>query len=371
MSWCSPCGSVTAVRTSAIDEASSFIVPVTEYVLDELDMADVRFAVSPLNELALSVRIWRDPGRFPQHLPWLRDTATPRADLDGELLTALSNERFWLPDFLTPRPTTPLPRIHDELRRLADIAPETVETQLRGVHPQPPPALRGPAAEVRDRFVAVVTAYWETCFAPWWPRMLAILQADVVFRAHRIATGGMADMFAGLSSRCALVGNVVTIENRPPFPGFRRATARDGLTLVPSLFTQVLTAPIGPDEPPMVVYPARGAGMLWSADVPPSAAAVAAVLGRTRAGLMAMLDQPASSTELAVRLGVTTPAVDQHLRALRAAGLLTSARHGRHVLYLRSELGDRLVGASNRQRFSTSTGSMHSPSGSSNPSTCP
>jgi predicted ArsR family transcriptional regulator len=58
---------------------------------------------------------------------------------------------------------------------------------------------------------------------------------------------------------------------------------------------------------------------------------------------MAMLDQPASSTELAARLGVTTTAVNQHLRALLAAGLLTAARHGRHVLYLRTELGDGLV----------------------------
>jgi hypothetical protein len=31
------------------------------------------------------------------------------------------------------------------------------------------------------------------------------------------------------------------------------------------------------------------------------------------------------------------------LRALRDAGLLTSARHGRSVLYLRSELGDALI----------------------------
>ncbi|MGI5127996.1 helix-turn-helix domain-containing protein [Pseudonocardia sp. CA-107938] len=317
---------------------------VTEYVLDERDMTEVRFAVSPLNELALSVRTWRDPGRFPQHLPWLQRTSAQRAELDGELLLALSNDHFWLPDFLTPRPATPLPRIEDELRRVAAVEPEVVQAQLHAVHPQLPPVLNGPAEQVRDRIVAAVSAYWRSCFAPWWPRMQAILQADIAFRAHRIAAGGMADMFAGLSDRCALVGNVVTIENRPPFPGFRRATARDGLTLLPSLFTRVLTAPIDAGLPPMVVYPARGTGLLWTTESPPAAAAVIGVLGRTRAGLMALLAQPASSTELAVRLGVTTTAVNQHLRALRAAGLLTSARTGRHVLYARSELGDRLVG---------------------------
>lgn len=68
------------------------------------------------------------------------------------------------------------------------------------------------------------------------------------------------------------------------------------------------------------------------------------MLGRVRAGLLTVLGEPASGSELAIRMGVSAPAVNQHLRALHAAGLLTSARHGRHVLYTRSELGDRLVG---------------------------
>jgi hypothetical protein len=35
--------------------------------------------------------------------------------------------------------------------------------------------------------------------------------------------------------------------------------------------------------------------------------------------------------------------VNQNLRAMRAAGLLTSARHGRSVLYYRSDLGSHLL----------------------------
>ncbi len=48
---------------------------------------------------------------------------------------------------------------------------------------------------------------------------------------------------------------------------------------------------------------------------------------------------PTSSTELAVRLCATTTAANQHLRAMRAGGLLVSARHGRSVLYRLSDLG--------------------------------
>lgn len=68
-----------------------------------------------------------------------------------------------------------------------------------------------------------------------------------------------------------------------------------------------------------------------------------ALLGVVRAGLLVALETPASSTELASRLGVTPTAVNQHLRALRDGGLLVGVRDGRSVLYRRSPLGDRLV----------------------------
>ena len=41
---------------------------------------------------------------------------------------------------------------------------------------------------------------------------------------------------------------------------------------------------------------------------------------------------------------MTTSAANQHLRVLRAGGLVTATRYGRSVLYLRSELGDALLG---------------------------
>jgi DNA-binding transcriptional ArsR family regulator len=93
----------------------------------------------------------------------------------------------------------------------------------------------------------------------------------------------------------------------------------------------------------MIMYLARGTGTLWEPEAMPAPAAMSLLLGATRAALMARLGTPASSTELAIRLGVTTTAVNQHLRVLRDCGLLVSARHGRSVLYRRSELGDQLA----------------------------
>ncbi len=79
--------------------------------------------------------------------------------------------------------------------------------------------------------------------------------------------------------------------------------------------------------------------------MPPPDSALVALIGPPRARLLTLLREPASTTELARRLGVSASAVSQHLRgaARRPAGQ-PARRAGRSVLYLRSELADALVG---------------------------
>jgi DNA-binding transcriptional ArsR family regulator len=323
------------------------MVGLIEYELVGADLGEVRFALSPMNELALSLRTWREPGRYPLQLPWLQLTRDARAGLDGEMLLALTNDSLWTPDFLTARASSPLTRFEDELAALAETPLDVVRDDLAEVHPDPstrPPALRGRRDRVLRRITAAMSAYWTTCFEPWWPRMRTVLEADIVFRGRVIAREGLAAMFADLSPRIRLVDDVLRVELTSKV-GFRRSTAGEGLTLTPSLFTRNATAPISPDEAPYILYGARGAGTLWESDRPEAPHALTALVGAVRARLLTVLESPASSTELAIRLGVTTSAVNQHLRAMREAGLLSAARHGRSVLYLRSELGDRLVAA--------------------------
>jgi biotin operon repressor len=313
------------------------------YELVGMDLADVRFAVSPLNELVLSLRAWRDPGRFPLHVRWLRALDEVRADLDHTLLLALTNERLWTPDFLNPRPHSPLTRFDDELARLASVDPAIVRRDLRAVHASGalPRPLRGPTTRVLVRIIDALAGYWLRCFQPHWARMRALLEGDVTFRGRQIAQHGLATMFSGLSPAVRLVDTMVEVRLRSRLDYTRATTG--GLTLVPSLWTVNASTPVSADEPPMILYAARGVATLWEPQPLPAPAALAALLGATRAGLLAELDTPASSTELAARLGVTPTAVNQHLRALRAGGLLVNARHGRAVLYRRSPLGDMLV----------------------------
>lgn len=323
------------------------------YELAGMDLADVRFAVSPLNELTLSLRTWRDPGRFPVHLPWLRRTQEARDRLDVELLTALTNDLMWTPDFLSQRPRGPLTRLDDELALVEAVPDDAVGAGLAAVHPRGLPApLHGPVPRVRRRIMTALADYWDACFAPSWPRMRAVLQADVVHRGTVLSAGGAGAMFGSLAERVSFADGVVSVRLTTHRLDLRRATSGVGLTLVPTLFTRAASCPISPHEPPMIMYGSRGTGTLWQPDrqalQDAAGGAVAAVLGRVRAGLLTALEHPASSTELAGRLGVSTSAVNQHLRVLRDAGLLTSARAGRSVLYLRSEVGDALVGGARR-----------------------
>jgi DNA-binding transcriptional ArsR family regulator len=313
------------------------------YELVGADLADVRFAVSPLNELALSLKALRDPGRYPLHLPWLRRLNGVRDRLDLELLLALTNDRLWTPDFLNPRPYSPLTRFEDELALLARTPAVVVSGGLAAVHPAGPvpKPLRGNAPRVLGRIVTALDDYWRLGFEAYWPRLRAVLEGDVTYRGRQLAQRGLAGMFAELSSRVSFAGNVVSVRLFSDL-SYTRTTA-GGLTLVPTTWSRAVSAPISAAEPATIMYAARGAGSLGESEPLPTSGALAGLLGATRAGLLTQLAVPASSTELAVRLGVTTPAVNQHLRALYAGGLLVRTRHGRSVLYRRSDLGDRLV----------------------------
>ena len=148
-------------------------------------------------------------------------------------------------------------------------------------------------------------------------------------------------MFGGLSPRVPLTGNVVRIQLSHPI-SYRRSTADIGLTLVPTLFNRNASTPISPDEPPMVMYGARGIGARWKFGRPADGHALVGLIGG--AGPAARRCSARRRRPPSWPGAWASPdAVNQHLRAMRAAGLLTTARHGRSVLYLRSELGDRLI----------------------------
>ena len=326
-----------------------------EFELGVRDLAETSFAFSPLLETALSLWAWTLPRRHALHVPWLKAARTSHDRLDTELLDALVGPRRALPDFLTPRPAGPFTDIDSGLAAVRATAAEQVRADIvRAWSGQPlPAALRqvehDPAA-LRNRIAGELERYWIACIEPWWPRVRAVLEADVVYRSRRLALGGASALFADLDPLVTWADGVLSIDR---LPGARRRVqvAGRGLPLVPTLFARGAITLLDRADPPMVVYPARGRGTVWEPAAPPTAAALAALVGRTRAHLLGLLEHPASTTELALRIGLTAGAISQHLGALHAAGLLSRARSGRTVLYARTTLGDQLTAAAGEDQI--------------------
>jgi DNA-binding transcriptional ArsR family regulator len=315
------------------------------------DLADTRFALSPLHETVISLRVLREPGLYALHLPWRRSVLGQLTGLDTALLMALEGDNRALPDFLTPRPPSFAPAFEDELAAVRGAPAGLVRRDLLGAHaPGPVPEALSEAVngderavcELRDAICDLLEQYWEIAIRPAWPKMRLVLEADMTYRARQLAAGGARLLFADMHPNLHWRDGVLHIDQM--IGRHRVAAAGRGLLLVPSVFAHKPAPPVSADEPPLLAYPCRGVGTLWVPAPAADAGALVALLGTPRARLLGQLGEPLATAEIARRLGVTPSAVSQHLQVLHATGLVTRARDGRHVLYRRSPLGDQLSG---------------------------
>lgn len=320
------------------------------FVLGVEDLADTRFAISPLQEALFSLWALRDPGRHALHIPWRRSVLGEIDALDTRLLGSLVGETLALPDFLTPRPAAFAPTVEEQLAAVRDTSLDLVRRDLLATHAgsRLPDALRevtapeaAPVRRLLDALCQLLQQYWDVAFKPTWPRMRLVLEADMTYRARQLATGGARLLFADMHPNLRWQDGVLRIDKM--IGKHQVAASGRGLLLVPSLFAYKPIPPLSPDEAPWLAYPSRGVATLWAQAPEPDATALATLLGAPRAGLLRMLGESLPTVELARRLQVTPSAVSQHLQVLHATGLVTRARDGRQVLYRRSPLGDQLA----------------------------
>ncbi|MFJ8312731.1 MULTISPECIES: DUF5937 family protein [unclassified Streptomyces] len=321
------------------------------YRLGVDDLADMRFACSPLLETATSLWALKRPDKYALHLPWVRRTRealrSPGVPDTGLLRELAVGGSGWIPDFITPRPDSPLPDVADELRRVRATPPAKALADVRAAYasrPLPPrlAQLADDPRQLRDAIADVVEAYWELAIAPHWSRMRAVLEADMVHRARLLARDGAAALLTSLDPSATWRDGRLTLFVHRDLHLAATVDGR-GFWLVPTLFAQHAISPLGPEEAPVISYPARGTGTLWETRPPRPAGALASLVGRPKAALLLSLAGPASTTELARRLGVTASAVSHHLSVLHQTGLVSRARAGRVVLYARTELGEQLA----------------------------
>jgi DNA-binding transcriptional ArsR family regulator len=319
----------------------------------DADLTRVRLArePDPVWETLLGLHQLATPRRgLPVFAHWRRGARARLAEehLAGpvRMLSTLApaTAGYW-PDFLTPDASadglgaaldalraTPGTRVRQEMHRLA------------GTHPLPHWA-RGLAGGERDRMEEVATAFrlvHRAIIAPNWTGAAMTTEADRGLRTRVLrdrGVHGLLDSFRPL------------MDWRPPVLHVRYPEDRDlhlgghGLRLIPSHFCWGM--PIALADPGLhqvLAYPVAHPPS-WAPGVTRDRhpKALAALLGRTRARVLAALDTTATTGELALRLKISASSASEHITALREANLAHSQRARAQVIHTLTPLGTALL----------------------------
>jgi hypothetical protein len=306
------------------------------------NLARVRFGLSPMTETMAALTLLARRRRPAWLASWLarnRPLFKALGEQDPVLaaLTHMVRERAgWLPDFMTPPPSSMRTSFEEEFELVQDAPAQRVRKDIALSFRNPVPAVltgRGTAARVADAMRIV----WTTFVEPDWPRRRAVLERDVVHRAGLLATYGWTTALEDIGPGIRWLGEGRIEVNQFEWPEV--VVGKASIVLVPSSFDQGwLTL-----EPPRaygIVYPARGAAAPVQATADDG---LDRLIGPTRARILRMLDSPASTSQLVSQLGLGLGTVGDHLAVLREAGAVDRTRTGHTVLYHRTSLGDALT----------------------------
>ncbi len=322
------------------------------------DLAETRFAFSPIWELGMSLyKPMRDPAKHALHLPWVQEA---KAEIEGHDLAILFAMvpppglppvlHPYIPDFLTPTPDTPFPQFEDELEQVVATDPARISVELQHMLdslqgadvPKLTRQITGDPEPYLGRLVDQMHEYWKLTIEPHWPRIRALHEADVTYRARQLALGGAELLFSDLHPSLSWQGDTLVIDKQmceDVDPGGR------GLVLIPAVFDWPgIAILLGEDLQPTVSYSPRGIAELW--DEPEDArgdGAMDDLIGGTRADILRVLTVPMTTTELANRLHLTPAAVSQQLGVLRRAEVVDARRQGREVYSELTTSGRRLL----------------------------
>ncbi|AHH97471.1 winged helix-turn-helix domain-containing protein [Kutzneria viridogrisea] len=325
------------------------------------DLARTRIATHPHPtwELVLSLHVIQHRHIPARHSLW-RTSALERLNHHPHsrhhltLLTELTPARGSFPDFLTPYQDT------DDFTTSLDTVLSTPVSRL-AVELTSPYLGRQPSAEVcrlgtgdLDAVHALGDAmswYHDLVLAPHWSGIDRVVRNDRTLRSQDIAAKGIEGLLNNLSECIWWVPPVLHADylvDREIQLGGR------GLTLIPSYFCWgAPVAFIDPELPPVLVYPITDAAA--PAEDP---AALASLLGGTRAQVLRALRVPRSTTDLAECIHASPAAASKHATVLRHAGLICSVRRGNLMRHIVTELGEKLLDACHERR----SGGSRSPS---------
>ncbi|MFC0007484.1 winged helix-turn-helix domain-containing protein [Micromonospora siamensis] len=302
-------------------------------------------------ETVLSLHVLSGDARDPLLSAWRGGVArTLRREVTHRprLLLALNPPRGYFPDFLTPYESrdgfeaglealrsTPVRRLRRELTLVA--AGAALPSSATALADGEPEALR--------HLTDSVTHYRARALAPYWARIEAAVEADRTRRARALLDGGVEGLLDSLRPVVRWESGVLSV---PGYPSDRELHLDGrGLLLVPAFFcAPTPVALLDPALPPVLVYPVDRLGGLTRTDgrrgpqiSDAERTALAALLGRTRAEVLAASEDGCTTGEVARRLKISPAAASQHTAVLRNAGLLVSSRDRNTVLHTLTPLG--------------------------------
>lgn len=315
--------------------------------MSSADLERMRFAYSPLAEVAESIYVLNS-GTVPVlHRAWFELTRGRLDQADMHLLRAIvPAPRPHVASFLLTGAAEPSTTIEQQLRAVANCPAERLRADLDVVwRGEAPSAALDAIADGGQRIAAALWQYWTVAIEPHWRQIRAVLDADVAYRATRLAKGGIEALLSDLHPELELAEHSIQVMSTRPG---EHDLSGVGLLLVPCVFAWPhVMVDAGAGNAPTITYGPRGIGELWptTASEPADDDALGALLGRSRAAILLSVGLPKATTDLARELGQSPPAVNAHLAVLRRSRLVTSWRAGRRVLYQRTPLATSIIAA--------------------------
>ncbi|HEU5469181.1 MAG TPA: winged helix-turn-helix domain-containing protein [Actinophytocola sp.] len=309
----------------------------------DLSLVRVAKAPDPLWETVLGLyRLSADGTDIPVFADWQRQAraAVRESGLHGAvgLLRQLVPKVGYCPDFLTPAEARDglhagLEAVrHTPSHRLrTDIAHAARDREL----PEWAHRLGAADRDVLDDLTRALRLVHGAIVQPVWEDVEAVVNVERSMRGAALLEGGVEAMLGSL--RPVLRWDRPVLSADYPLPLDIRLDGR-GLLLIPSFFCWGKpVALVDPALPPVVVYPVEHPPT-WLDGIAGRRTALEALLGRTRAAVLAALITASTSTELATRLGISIASASEHVGVLRNAGLVVSRRSGRVVLHMLTPL---------------------------------
>ncbi|MGF1430344.1 ArsR/SmtB family transcription factor [Kitasatospora sp. LaBMicrA B282] len=329
------------------------------------DLLGIRFAdgPAPLLELSMAVAMLQRDDTDPGFTRWRRGLRSAGAAATVAPLRELVPPSGAGPLFLDP-PSADLDQGLELVRSAGNALVRQELTRICAAGLPVTPLLRRLADQDQEAWQYLETslrAAHRTVIGDAWPRLRAGFDTDLAWRTRVQREQGLRGMLAGLHPGGRWRDG--TLE----FPVSKELEVRldgGGLVLLPSTHWTGRPLVGTYSGETVLVYSALTAlPYLLDADPAPGADPedpLAALLGRTRAGVLRLTLREPTTSQLAAALGIGLASASEHARTLRRAGLVSTVRAGRAVRHSCTALGHRMLAAAAAEGAAPRSGTNHS-----------